>query len=369
MKSCTNTITSKVKAPTTSDGHGHHHNESVGKIARAELINHSVVRQLSKRRPATLAARLVLDYAIMAAAIVICELYWHPALYVLAIMTIGARQAGIGSVALHDGVHRLLARNKRVNDLMGRILGLTVGVPIVEDFDGYRIRHFAHHRCTNTDEDPDAWLHEKFYDVPRWKGALFLLQALLGMVFVSLFVAFILRQYKSNKVVFLGLAGSLIALTAGVALQFYPAVLIVLYVVIPLATWGLFVNLIRGLAEHYPENEFQRGDDFPEVFRSRDILNTWFDQFFVATRGVNFHLSHHLIPNVPFYRLPALQRELAKSEPYRKYAHVTRGYHRFLLEYFFQRSEPAGLEATTGLQQNDHEALSVDPASTVSPAA
>ena len=347
MKSCLETDSAQhatAVSAATGDSHGHHFNQSVGKISRSELIDGSTARKLSQRRPFALASRLLLDYAIMAAAVVMCELYWHPVVYVLAIMTIGARQAGIGSVALHDGVHRLLARNKRVNDLIGRCLGLSVGVPIVEDYDLYRQRHFAHHRCTNTEEDPDAWIHQKFYDVSRLKGALFLLQALFGVVFFSLFVSFLIRQWKSDKVVFLGVVACIAALITGVALRFYPAVLLLQYAVVPLATWGLFVNLIRGLAEHYPENEFQRGEGFPEVFRSRDILNTWFDQLFVATRGVNFHLSHHLIPNVPFYRLPELQRELAKSKPYQKYAHITHGYHSFLLEYFFQRATPAGLK-------------------------
>lgn len=63
---------------------------------------------------------------------------------------------------------------------------------------------------------------------------------------------------------------------------------------------------------------------------------------FMVTRGVNYHLTHHLCPQVPFYNLPQLQRELSKSEIYQQYAHVTYGYHRFFLEYFFQRSGAVG---------------------------
>ena len=105
MKTCPDTRTAKNETTTiaTVDSHGHHFNKSVGKISRSALIDSSVVRRLSKRQPSALVSRLALDYAIMVAAIVICEFYWHPLLYVLAIMTIGARQAGIGSVALHPG--------------------------------------------------------------------------------------------------------------------------------------------------------------------------------------------------------------------------------------------------------------------------
>jgi fatty acid desaturase len=102
------------------------------------------------------------------------------------------------------------------------------------------------------------------------------------------------------------------------------------------------VDQIRSLAEHYPEDVFLRDAQIPEVFRTRDVINSWFDSAFVVTRGVNYHLSHHLCPQIPFYNLADLQTQLAESPVYQQYAHVTYGYHRVLAEYFFHRAEPVG---------------------------
>ena len=310
------------------------------KIDRSSLIPPDQLRTLSRRSPSALASRLLFDYTLIVAAAAVCEVYWNPLVYILAVMVIGARQVGIGSIALHDGAHRMLARNKVVNDWVAQAIGFSVGMPIFEDFHGYRKQHFEHHQCTNTHDDPDGWNYEQFYAMPRWKGALLLLQALCGVIFLALFVRFLSNQWKTNKV--RGLVAILCVFTVAIGYWggVYAVQVGVLYGVIPLATWGAFVNLIRGLAEHYPENEFERGKDFPPLFRTREILNSWFDQVFVATRGVNFHLSHHLIPSVPFYNLPRLQQVLAQSETYQQYAHITRGYHQFLMEYFFKRNKP-----------------------------
>jgi len=54
--------------------------------------------------------------------------------------------------------------------------------------------------------------------------------------------------------------------------------------------------------------------------------------------NVNYHLTHHLFPGVPFFQLPTLHREIARTEAYRRNAHVTRGYHRVLWEVMFSRA-------------------------------
>ena len=109
-----------------------------------------------------------------------------------------------------------------------------------------------------------------------------------------------------------------------------------------MSTWGIFANQLRATAEHYPEDEYNRGHAVPLVFRTRDIINSWFDKWFIATRSVNLHLTHHLCPQVPFFNLPELQRLLAETPTYRKHAHVTYGYHRVVAEMLFYRKESVG---------------------------
>lgn len=91
-------------------------NVEAARFGPGALLDREVIVQLSKLRPMALASRLCFDYGLIAATILFCETFWHPGLYALAVMVIGARQAGIGSVALHDGVHRMLSKNRKLND-------------------------------------------------------------------------------------------------------------------------------------------------------------------------------------------------------------------------------------------------------------
>jgi len=109
--------------------------------------------------------------------------------------------------------------------------------------------------------------------------------------------------------------------------------LFLLYWLVPIATWGLLISSLRGFAEHYPDGAFE----YPrktsiDLFRTRDVIPGWFDRLFITTRGSNYHLTHHLFPSVPFYRLARLQRELSSNPSYKKLALVTNGYGRVLVE-------------------------------------
>lgn len=70
---------------------------------------------------------------------------------IAALVAIGWAQHGLALLG-HDGAHRLLARGRRLNELIGGWLCWgPLGVPI----EAYRRFHFAHHRLVGTDEDPE----------------------------------------------------------------------------------------------------------------------------------------------------------------------------------------------------------------------
>jgi fatty acid desaturase len=196
---------------------------------------------------------------LMLGCIALCEVYWSPLAYALTVMFIGARQIGLGTIALHDGLHGLLLRDRRHNDLMGR---------------------------------RSSWPHRIIAS-----------SALAGIV-------------------------------VGAWMSVYPCQIFLYYWLLPLATWGMFVNAVRFITEHYPPGLYGRASAASGMILTRETLPTWFDLLFVATRGINYHLTHHLFPAVPFSKLRQLQRQLAKTNAYQKVAHVTHGYHRALLEVF-----------------------------------
>lgn len=296
-------------------------------------------QQLSRIRPWKLVSALVCDVCWITCAILLAEFTAHGGIYLLAVMVIGARQAGIGSIALHDGVHHLLVRNRKWNDWIGRLLSLLVSTPLLTSFASYRTSHFDHHRATNLPNDPDLILCERFYHAPWWKAAVGVMLPLTGLLFALAIVRYPFKDGRQNPVgvLFLVTLTGLLVMSLATANDY--GQLFFWYWILPLGTWGVFVNQLRALAEHYPQNEYGRDGGVPEVFRTRDVLCSWFDKLFVVTRGVNYHLSHHLCPQVPFYNLASLQATLAANQTYRQYAHVTLGYHRVIWEYIRRPAE------------------------------
>lgn len=279
-------------------------------------------------------ALVLLDYVLIVLAAVLCETFWSLVLYVLVVMFIAARQLGLGTTVLHDGVHGLLSRNRRLNDLFGKTLCLTLLIPLIVGFNAFRSLHLAHHRFTNNDNDPDLpQVNEVYLYSSRLKVIAMLLLRLSGLVF--LFLVFQMVRFGSWRARIVTLTMIAVCL-AGLLLSIRPVELFLLYWIVPFATWGQFANTVRAISEHYPAATFAR-EHVPAQALTRDILPTWFDSLFMTTRGINYHLTHHLFPSVPFYRLKALQRRISGTDAYQGIAHVTLGYHRALAELLRRR--------------------------------
>ncbi|MBC7975901.1 MAG: fatty acid desaturase, partial [Myxococcales bacterium] len=148
---------------------------------RNEMISRDRLTELSRPDPGRVLRAVAFDYALIVAAIVISERFWSLPVYLLAVITIGARQVGTFSVALHDGAHRLLSRDRAQNDrLARRLLVPSIALDLLE----YRTVHFAHHRQVNDPTDPDRDEFLSWYAVPPWRRVLRLAGALIGLRFL-----------------------------------------------------------------------------------------------------------------------------------------------------------------------------------------
>ena len=314
---------------------GEHRSGVTSAMDREAMLTGQSLMQLSERSTIRVGGIICLDFAIITAAIVTSEWLRAPWAYVIAVLLIGARQIGIASIALHDGVHGLILRNRKYNDLLAKILSCAVFVLLLADFSDYRKSHIEHHRHTNTKHDPDfPFVRNLYLGASPRKIALVLLLQLSGIGFVQALINFARQGSWRRR---LWIAGAVLALTTGAVLSLYPVNLFLLYWVVPFATWGLFINLVRAISEHYPPGFFRAHQAVAGILFTRDVLPSWFDSLFVATRGVNYHFTHHLFPSVPFYRLKTLHRRISRTEPYRSTAHVTQGYHRALAEILRRR--------------------------------
>lgn len=78
--------------------------------------------------------------------------WWNAPVTLVAIMLIGAGQHQLSGLA-HEGVHHILFRNRKLNDLASDLLTM---FPLFSSIHHYRLQHLAHHQFVNDpDRDPD----------------------------------------------------------------------------------------------------------------------------------------------------------------------------------------------------------------------
>jgi fatty acid desaturase len=315
-------------APT---GYGHAHDYF---RAIPDRIPVETLRELSRLSQARALAAVAAEWLCIALAVWLCQRYWHPALYPLALLWIGARQHAL-TVLGHDAVHYRFLRNRAWNDWLA---DLFLWWPTFHTTQRFRSHHGEHHRYLGTPQDGNIKLwrtHTADGEPTReWsypKTPLQLVRKLLwrgcGVTGIVVMAAGILHTFwtrswwyvAARTAYYLAIAAAVTALGA------WPE--FVLYWLVPFWTWYVASNYIRLICEH---SEVCSPD--PVYALTRTTLPTWLDRLLIVPRNISYHLEHHLYPSVPFYRLPELHAVLMRQPGYRGCAHVTRGVWRALRE-------------------------------------
>jgi fatty acid desaturase len=284
------------------------------------------VRALSTPAPARTIGLALLDWALIAVAVVACQRFWHPVVYAITVAFIGARQHALG-VLMHEGVHYRIHASKAVNEWVSDVL---CAWPIGISTELYRsFRHFPHHRFIGLPDDPHRWqTYRGAWRFPmRWWLVVLLLalEAVVGSL--NLAVIFVLSTLYARghvaRLARLAVMGAVVAL----AVRGGWARGMVLYWLIPLAVWVPVLNVFRTMAEHAGVKG-PAGGDGGDGSSTRTTLAGWLAKTFLFAHNINYHVEHHLYPSVPFHRLPelhALLQERVRSGATPAY-HVTRGY-------------------------------------------
>ncbi len=296
------------------------------------LLGSDELRRFSKIDGRLSVLHIALEWSLIVACACLTWRFWHPALYLAAVAFIGARQHAL-LVLVHEAAHGRLFKNRRLNDWVGEAL-LSWPLVLVKMRD-YRRTHFAHHRSTNTERDPD-WMRKQSADwtFPMPAGALLRMLArdLLGLGVVGLlFDRRVIppsapaqdrddvRMRILRPILVVALIAAAVAAGLGVPL--------LLFWVVPFVTWLQVIMRVRSIAEHFAIDG--REGVYAET---RTTLPNWFERVFVAPKNINYHFEHHLYPTVPCHRLAALHQRLMELPEHRRALHVTHGYWRVLLE-------------------------------------
>lgn len=285
---------------------------------------------------------VALEWASIGVAVTLSEAFWHPALYALAVIWIGARQHALLILA-HDGAHRLIVRNPRWNDWISEIF---LAWPVMVAFHSYRNVHRLHHVHLNSEADPD-WARnrpDRLIGAADWRK--------FGLVMLGLSWAqwSLLRWLGAGDrqaetepssswplfrlLYYGGILGALAALDA--------LALLGLYWVVPLCSWYLLSLRLKGAAEHFALPNLEPCNS------SRTIRATLLESWLLAPHTSSYHIEHHLYPGIPHYRLGQLHAGLMKLPEFTQRAHVTGSYFAFLLEAIgiaWLPKQPAAAEA------------------------
>jgi fatty acid desaturase len=254
--------------------------------------------------------RIVLDVLLWVAAAVAAvglDRTWATA---LAIGFIGAFPLHDLLVHGHEATHDLVSRRPFLNDALGWFTLALGGISLT----AHREFHLEHHRTPHTAADPEFQLFNRVVPgVPGWAYLLIPFAAAAGVNSFPFRRATPIgrrRRVCLELLAALGLHAGLFATTG--------ARLYLLFVLAPMFTGLVAATILRSVCEHHAVPE---GDAWTNA---RSVATGWPLSFLWS--NVNYHLEHHLFPAVPYHKLPALHRTLARecarhgSAPGRGYA-------------------------------------------------
>ena len=290
-------------------------------------INPSQLKPLFKKRPYIHVMAMIFDWIVIFATIYLCNLYFHPAWYVLAVIVIGARMHAL-AILMHDATHYQFLKNRKWNDVLTNWLTM---YPLFTSIEQYRQNHLRHHRHLNTEDDPDwvSKLGKRAFTFPKTKmdfmlrtlSYLSLYQGISDAIwFLKRFSPEAKSERKSEKAKPIARISFYLVLIIILTIGGYWKLFLLYWVVPYLSTFFMF-QYIRSVAEHFGELAYDH-----LLTSTRSVKPNLIERFFIAPHQVGYHLEHHLYPGVPFYNLPKLHQLLMEHEEYGQKAHITQGY-------------------------------------------
>jgi fatty acid desaturase len=299
----------------------------------SELFTHDEIRLLSTRSNAMGFAAVAFSWAVIVGTLVMLAwasqqpVWLAVPSFALGLALLAGRQLGL-SILHHEAAHQTLFESQRLNDVIGDWL---CARPVWNDLQQYRAHHFNHHRHTNQPNDPDLSLVDPFPTTRRslrrkLARDLFGATGLKYLVGRTLMDAGVIkwtvandatrlpqdgRRWWSYPLTLLRNAGGMLITNA----LFYAACsasghawLYGMWVLAYVTPFPLFLR-IRSLAEHactsHSRDMFENTRSTRAGFVARAT---------VAPIRVNFHIEHHLMPGVPYFRLPELHRMLRERD-------------------------------------------------------
>jgi fatty acid desaturase len=206
---------------------------------------------------------------------------------------------------LHEGMHHTLFANAYLN----RWVSVFLGLPVLMSFSAYQVLHLRHHTYLGDPRDPDDYAN--YSERPRLVWCMHFVRLAAGAFLYLLFIPALSFKHsvaaqRRRIVEEYGLLAAAVALVA----WFVPGDIILWAWLLPVIVVGYMTN-IRGFTQHGVT------DAADPLLASRTMKPHPLVAFCLLNE--NYHLEHHLFPEVPSYHLrelhdliwPRLERAVA----------------------------------------------------------
>ena len=272
-------------------------------ISQRDLLSERQLSQLKERKDFINILSVTSNWLQIAIAMSVFYLFPSLITFLIGVIVVGSRQFAL-AVLMHEAAHNLLFKDKKVNDFISQWF---CAYPIFSDTKPYRPYHLAHHRFTETSQDPDLVLSSPF---PITKASFMrkMFRDLTGLTglrrysiaFSSIFktegdtkkekITLIVKKLRgfviTNMIIFI-LVSSILHWSIFFLLWWLPAF-----------TYYSLIVRIRNIAEHAVT---PGGHD---LNNTRTTKASWILRYLMVPHHVNYHLEHHLFTRCPWYNLP-----------------------------------------------------------------
>jgi fatty acid desaturase len=225
--------------------------------------------------------------------------------WIAAFLLMGRAHAQFAAL-MHEAAHRMLFRNRKLNDFVGRWL---LGFPSFTPIDSYRRGHMAHHREEFGPDEPDIPLY-RGYPISRDSFRRKLWRDARGSTGWKLFKGLLRAPFsKDPQIAFQAraiIAVQVVFIAIGILLG-HPWVYFVLWLAPFLTVWRV-INRLRSIAEH---GGMQRSKD--RRLTTHTVRQHWPARFMLVPFHIGWHLAHHVDAGVPMANLPKLHKELVRA--------------------------------------------------------
>jgi len=235
---------------------------------------------------------------------------------------------------MHEGMHGVLFGGRFAN----RIASVLLGSTFLMSFSAYRVLHTRHHKYLGDKRDPDDYQNYVGNRSLLW--SLHFMRLLIGSPLYLVLIPLLALKYGSDEERRDILTEyALLLIIYSLFLQFVSLPVVGIAWGIPLLIVGTLTS-VRGFTQH------GIADASDPYLASRTVLPNPIVGFFLLHE--NYHLEHHLFPEVPSYHLTRLH---ALVWPRLPRAVCGRSYLGFLLSFLSASRRlddtPIGLERTT----------------------